>query len=210
MEPLVLGLSSGLACVASCGPVVLPWLTFEREAFLSAARLLGLFLAGRLAGYLGFAVLAWALGLALPAASRTGAVVFAVAHLALAAALLAYVVPARKGCAGACAGGEAARRSRPLRGLAPAAFGLLTGLSPCPPFLAAGVRAAERHSLPGALAFFALFFVGTSAWFAPFALVASLRRFEALATVARLTTVLVAAYYGYLGAVALGGALLHG
>jgi sulfite exporter TauE/SafE len=210
MEALLLGVSSGLVCVASCGPVVLPWLAFERSAWRTTAKLLGLFLVGRLAGYLAFGVLAWAVGLALPSTSRTGTIVFAVAHLALAAALVIYVLPRRERCAEDCSGTRAVRLSRGLRRLAPLAFGLLTGLSPCPPFLAAGVRAAETGSLAGSLGFFALFFVGTSLWFVPFAAVAALRRVEALSTVARFTALIVAAYYGYLGAATLGGALLHG
>jgi hypothetical protein len=99
------------------------------------------------------------------------------------------------------------RRARPL---VPAALGLLTGITICPPFLSASVRAAERHSLPAALAFFALFFAGTAVWFAPVLLVAPLRRVPALATVARFATAIVAAYYGYLGIVTLGGRLIHG
>jgi len=212
MEPLLLGLSSGLVCVVSCSPVLLPYLVLERRTLGETASLLARFLGGRLLGYLGFAVLAWAAGLALSVSSKSSVqlTLFAAAHLALAAALVVYGVRMRDGCGAGCASGRAVRLPSGPRRLAPVALGLLTGLSPCAPFLAAGVRAAERQSLLGALAFFALFFVGTCAWFVPFAAVAGLHRVAALSTIARFTTFLIGAYYAYLGAVALGGVLLHG
>jgi hypothetical protein len=212
-EPLLLGFSSGLVCLASCGPVLLPWLAAAGAGWRDTAALLALFLAGRLVGYLGFATGAWALGLALPLPGRWNSLVFAVAHLGLATALLLYALPLRRRRDPACPyGSGAAGRlalARRFRALAPAALGFLTGLNLCPPFVAAGVRAAEGRSLPGALGFFLLFFAGTALWFLPFLGIATLRRFSGITLVARLTTVLVAAYYGYLGSVTLGGTLLH-
>jgi hypothetical protein len=87
--------------------------------------------------------------------------------------------------------------------------GLATGVNLCPPFVAAGVRAAENASLWGALLFFFLFFLGTSVWFVPSVSIGLLRRFEAVSAVARLTLFLLAAYYGYLAVVMLGRAYLN-
>jgi len=213
-EPTLLGFSSGLMCLASCGPVLLPALAAAGTGWRGTGALLGTFLAGRLVGYLGFATLAWALGLALPLPARANGLVFAVVHLGLAVALVLWAVLPRRPRAAPCPQGVAVSRrvalARRFQALGPAVMGLLTGLNLCPPFIAAGVRAAEGRSLPGALAFFVLFFVGTAVWFLPFLGLAGLRRFTAIGTVARFTAVVVAAYYGYLGAVTLGGALLHG
>ncbi|MGA2447326.1 MAG: sulfite exporter TauE/SafE family protein [Polyangiaceae bacterium] len=224
LEPLVLGFSSGPVCVASCGAVVLPWLVGEQRAFRGTLGLLGVFLLGRLGGYLAFGVVAWALGLALLSSGQARTFVFAGAHIALATALVVHAIPLGRTCSGSCAQSNlqsrvlaaqaASGRPRSLASLkrrrTPLSLGLLTGLSPCAPFLAAGVRAGEAHSLPRALGFFGLFFVGTSVWFAPFSAVAPLRRFDALRQVARFTTFIVAAYYGYLGVLALILVLLHG
>jgi sulfite exporter TauE/SafE len=212
-EPVLLGFSSGLMCLAACGPVLLPWLASEGAGARSTGALLGQFLAGRLAGYLVFALAAWALGLALPLPAGPNALLFGAVHLVLGFALAAYAFPATRPRPEACPGGVSAARGRALAGrfhaLGPAALGLLTGLNLCPPFLVAGVRAAQRHSLAGALEFFVLFFAGTLVWFLPFLAVGVARRFTAIRTVARFTTALVAAYYGYLGTITLGGALLH-
>ena len=78
-------------------------------------------------------------------------------------------------------------------------LGFLTGLNFCPPFVVAGIRAAELGSLPGALLFFSVFFAGTSIWFVPFAGLGCVVRNEALVTVARMTMGLVALYYLALG-----------
>ncbi len=59
-EALALGFGSGPVCVASCGPVLLPWLGAEPRDVGTTGRLLAIFLGGRLAGYLSFAVVAWA------------------------------------------------------------------------------------------------------------------------------------------------------
>jgi hypothetical protein len=209
-EPLLLGFSSGLACLAACGPVLLPWLAAEGAAGRPVAAPLVRFLAGRLAGYLGFACVAWALGLALPLAPTSHALLYGCVHLALAGLLLAHVLPLRRRPV-ACAvpvGGRGGL-ARWARAAGPAALGLVTGLALCPPFLVAGVRAAEARSLAGALGFFALFFAGTLVWFLPFFGARFARALPGLRPVAVVTTALVAAFYATAGAVTVGGTLLH-
>jgi hypothetical protein len=209
-EPLLLGFSSGLVCLAACGPVLFPWLAAEGAGWGGTGALLAQFLTGRLAGYLVFALAAGALGLVLPLPAGSNAAVFAVVHLALAGALGWYALTALRPRAAGCPAPLLRRRGLArIRALGPAALGFLTGLNLCPPFVVAGVRAVQRHSLGGALAFFVLFFAGTLVWFLPFLGIGAARRFTNLRLVARLTTALVAIYYGWLGAFTLGGTLLH-
>lgn len=204
-EALALGFGSGPICVASCGPVLLPWLGVEPRKLGPTGRLLAIFLGGRLAGYLGFAVVAWAAGLTLPLDLRTRTLVFGLANFGLAAMLGFSACLTRRPCAKSPDEPRtrlyqinAAGRYRPPAALS---LGFLTGLNLCPPFVAAGVRAAATHSLPGALAFFALFFAGTCVWFLPSLAVSSLRRFSAVPAVARMTMAALAIYYAYLGVV---------
>jgi len=204
-EAFALGLGSGPICVASCGPVLLPWLGAEPRDLRGTGRSLAIFLAGRLAGYQGFAVVAWVAGLTLPLDLRSRTLVFGLANFGLAALLAFSACFTRRRCAQPPDNPPtrlyqigAANRFR-----LPAALtlGFLTGLNLCPPFVAAGVRAAAAHSLPGALAFFALFFAGTCVWFLPSLAVSSLRRFSAVPAVARMTMGALAIYYAYLGVV---------
>jgi len=202
-EALALGFGSGPVCVVSCGPVLLPWLGAEPRRLGATSRLLATFLGGRLAGYLGFAIIAWAAGLTLPIDVRMRTLIFGLANFGLAALLGFSAYSPRR----LCAPEPGARRPRlyqigaAYRFRPPAALtlGFLTGFNLCPPFVAAGVRAAATHSLRGALAFFALFFAGTCIWFLPAVAVSSLRRFSAVPTVARITMGALAVYYAYLG-----------
>jgi sulfite exporter TauE/SafE len=200
-EAFLLGISSGPACLASCGPVLLPALAAQQKALRGTGALLAQFLAGRLAGYLGFAVVAWLLGVSIGPQSHFRILAFGLSNLGLAVLLVVYAFLIPAPCRGHCPR---------HRNVAPALLGLLTGLNLCPPFVAAGVRAAQGASLGEALLFFLLFFVGTSVWFAPSVALSVLRRFEAVATVARLTLFVLAAYYGYLAVVVLGREWIHG
>jgi len=204
-EALVLGLGSGPVCLAACGPALLPWLGAEPRELRATSRLLGLFLGGRLAGYLGFAVVAWAAGMALPLDLRLRTLIFGLANLGLAGLLGVSACLPHRTCPMVASAREprlyqigAAKRYRP-----PAAvtLGFFTGLNLCPPFVAAGVRAAATHSLPGALIFFTAFFVGTAVWFIPALAVSPLRRFRSVPTIARMAMAVLAIYYAYLGVV---------
>jgi sulfite exporter TauE/SafE len=185
--------------------VLLPWLGAEPRGLGTTARLLAIFLGGRLAGYLAFAVVAWAAGLAMPVDLGTRTLVFGLANFGLAALLGYSACFPRRRCA------QAAVESRPhlyqigsadrFRPPAALTLGFLTGLNLCPPFVAATVRAAATHSLTGALAFFAFFFAGTTVWFLPSLGVSALRRFRAVPVVARMTMAALAVYYAYLGVV---------
>ncbi len=196
-EAAALGLSSGPVCLASCGPVLLPWLAAERRGTQATAVALGQFLAGRLAGYLAFGAVVWLAGAAIPPDARVRAAVFGASHVAIAFALGWYVFHPRRNC-------PPGRRAA-----APLALGLLTGLNLCAPFIAAAVRASESATLVGSLAYFAAYFAGTSVWFAPAIGIAPLRKLEALSVIARYTLAILAAYYGYLGVIGLTRSIMN-
>lgn len=60
------------------------------------------------------------------------------------------------------------------------------------------------------MAFFAVFFLGTSIWMLPLVLTGAWRRWEPLALVARLTLAVLALYYAYFGTVLLLARWHHG
>jgi sulfite exporter TauE/SafE len=172
---------------------------------------LGSFLGTRLIGYMLFALVAAQLGRL--AALSTHAPLFGVVYLLLALVLLVYAHSAGSSCApAACAGNKLVTIGvTPRHGVPGAALlGLLTGINLCPPFIIAGVRAAQLGSVAGALLFFLAFFVGTSMWFLPFIGIGYIRRNEAIFTVARMAMVLIALYYGLVGAAMLFGRRVYG
>jgi hypothetical protein len=211
-EALVLGLASGPACIAACGPVLVPPLLAEPAGLRPHARYLSVFLAARLMGYLLFAVMAWELGALVSLAPAPRVLMMGAVNVSIAGVLLWYAWSAKSLCGQSCAAKQLVKigETKNRRAVGPAALGLLTGLNLCPPFVAAGVRAAQSGSVTGALLFFFFFFNGTSVWFMPFISFGCIARNQAVITVARMAMALIALYYATLGIAMLIGRKAYG
>jgi hypothetical protein len=207
VEGIVFGLVSGPVCLLSCLPVLLPWLTVRQQSTTRSASVLGSFLAGRLVAYLMFGSLAWSLGLLVSAQSEQRAIVYGIAHLAVAGTLFyeAWQVSHARPHCGECGVGSAPQSPD----AAPAILGLLTGLNLCPPFVAAGLRASSSPSLEAALLFFLLFFVGTSVWIMPLSAMKWIPRSAKLLTISLYAVLLMACYFFCLGLIELGTLVAH-
>jgi len=189
---LALGLSSGGHCFWTCAAVMGPYLvsTDGRGAGAAATRwstvpaalrTLGWYNLGRLIAYLTVGlVVSWlaARGAALPVALQAGARIAVAAVLAVS---LVRPAPEQR-CWGA------------RRGLGAFTVGVLQGLSPCPPFLAAvGLGLSASGPAAGLLLFVALF-VSTALFTLPLALLEPLRRRVWLTHVTRVVGAVVCAY----------------
>jgi hypothetical protein len=175
----------------------------QPEGVRAHSRQLSIFLAARLVGYLAFAAVAWYAGATLPQAWSGRRWIFGGIELLLAVALVVYAAGwPRRRCAARPGAGELVQiGERPReRKSGAATLGFLTGINLCPPFLVAGVRAAQQASLLAALVFFVFFFVGTAVWFLPFLSLGLVRRAPAVLTVARMVAVLLAGWYLFSGA----------
>jgi sulfite exporter TauE/SafE len=216
-EALLLGLATGPVCLATCGPVVAPWMLAQPQGVWRQTRQLSLFLSARLLGYLLFAVAAWLAGEAVPRAWEAHGWPVALVDLLLAAAMVAWAMGwPRRNC-GQQNQDQLVQIGQPLgrqRASSPTlsalTLGFLTGINFCPPFLAAGIRAAQLNHLAGALVFFAAFFLGTVVWFVPVAALGLVRRSSAIVAVARITALLMALWYAGMGMMILAGEGLHG
>jgi sulfite exporter TauE/SafE len=168
---LGLGLASGSTCFWTCASVMGPYLVAtqaEPEArrwstVPAVARALLWYHLGRLLAYLGVAVIAAKLAsrATLPPWLQASALLLTAAVLA--ASLLRPSDHRR------CWG----RRPRALGAFG---VGLLQGLLPCPPFLAAIAVALASPGLPGALLLFGFLFLGTGLYSLPLLLLEPLRR----------------------------------
>ena len=206
-EALLLGLATGPVCLATCGPVVAPWMLAQPRGVARQLCQLGLFLAARLAGYLLFAVAAWLAGEAVPQAWQTRGWPTALVDLLLAAAMLAWALGWPRSGSAQPQESKLVQIGAPQPGRPAAALvlGFCTGINFCPPFLAAGVRAAAWNHLGAALVFFLTFFLGTVVWFVPMAALGLVRRSAALVAVARITALLMVLWYAGMGVVLLAG-----
>jgi sulfite exporter TauE/SafE len=211
-EALTLGLVSGPACMASCGPVLVPSLLTEQTGFRRHLRFLSAFLGARLLGYLAFAAAAWEIGALVSMRPASRMLLMGAVNVLLACVLLWYAYSARQICGSSCSSAKLVNigTTKDRRVAGAAVLGFLTGFSLCPPFVAAGVRAAELGSVTQALLFFIFFFVGTSVWFVPFIGIGCIARNQAVLTVARMTMTLIALYYLFLGIAMLMGRKAYG
>ncbi len=199
MSGFLLGLSLGAACLASCAPVLVPWYLAGAAGWGRNFLLLGLFSAGRLAGYAGFAILAWTIHPLVETMRGSYGFVFGVIYLAMAAMLIQF---GRVRSHSRCVGEGAMRRipavilARP--GILAVILGLLVGLNLCPPFVAAFTKAAECRTLAGSVVFFVCFWAGTTIYLLPLPMV-GLVRHPAAATVGRLACWIMGGYFVYQG-----------
>lgn len=208
-DALALGLASGPTCLAACGPVLIPSLLAGQTGVMPHLRTIAVFLGTRLFGYLLFALVAWEAGAMASLVIKPNPQLIGVVYVLMAVVLVWYAYVVKRSCSGACSTSKpvtigesitelkSVETKKSLAGVA--MLGLLTGLNFCPPFIVAGIRAAERGSLAGALSYFTAFFFGTSIWFLPIAGLGCVARNLALITVARMAMGLVALYYLSLG-----------
>ena len=214
MQGFLLGLANGATCLAYCAPVLIPLMLGEGQKTRHNWGMLAKFLAGRLAGYLVFGLLAWLLSEMILGATAYRSLILGAAYVVLAVFLGIYgfskARPVRRApvaCAGSLKGVRKFLRHWPA--LLPLGLGFLTGLNLCPPFLLAFTSAVGTGSLVGCLIFFMAFFVGTSLYFLPMVFVGLMSRIDALRTVGKLAAVLMALYYAYSGILYLAGGFVQ-
>jgi sulfite exporter TauE/SafE len=191
-----LGLANGTICLATCAPVLAPYLLGEGKGIRGNYRDLALFLSGRLLGYLLFGFLAWCLNRFVLESFKERELIYGISYVLLAGLMFFYSLRKVHSKCAAEAGGPLLKKfSGRWVELLPAVMGFLTGLNLCPPFLLAFTNAAASGNLGQSLLFFLAFFAGTSLYFVPVPLLGALKRFEALRFIGRVTAGLVGLYY---------------
>jgi hypothetical protein len=202
LEALLLGLSTGSYCVLNCAPLTLPFLFAEGSGPKRNAGLVGLFMTGRLAGYLIVGLILGFSGLVLLKYVNPwleywlSTIGFGIAGFILLLQGLGYTEKFKAFCAVFHA--KAIKRNALI-------LGLVSGLSLCPPFVTAAARVltqASSGSAEGTLlggVYFLCFFMGTTVFFLPLLGVPLFKKWkEQLAGIARICMVLMGAYFFFL------------
>jgi sulfite exporter TauE/SafE len=209
LDGFFLGLSSGVACIATCAPVLIPYLLGEGKGIVRNYWVTGQFLFGRLLGYLLFAVLAWTISSTILQEGSQRNIIIGVAYILFSGLLIFYgfFKKQKAECKAACNQSKYQRLSAISPALLPVAAGFATGLSFCPPFLLAFAGAAEQTSLFGAMLFFFSIFLGTSLLFVLAPFVGAFNRFPVLQIVGKMAAGLMGLYYLYSGIILIVGGL---
>jgi sulfite exporter TauE/SafE len=195
LRALMLGLSSGLSCLGHCFPVLAPLLLSQKQSSRGwSARLLLLFLLGRLTAYCLFGLLTGLLGRQIGTLPIIRSYVLPSLMLLLGLLMVLYGItqgfPRLKWCR---------VPSRYIQGpWLLLIVGFLTGIDLCPPFLLSLSYALTLGEVSQALIFYLFFFLATSLYVLPFLLSPLLSRFTDLRTAARGAAVIAGLWFAYL------------
>ena len=201
MPGLLLGLSMGPMCLASCGPVLFPLMVSQSGLLSRHALLVVQFLLGRLVGYVLVGLIAGWAGSVVNLSAKPFMVFIGILYVLLAGSLLVYGFRRTQSqhCVKQAAWFRSGRVGRFVPNLLVSAFGLISGLNLCPPFLLAITESIRTGSVSSSLFFFVMFFVGTSLYFLPVPLISLFSKSSFVQLVARMGLMLVGAYYIFVG-----------
>ncbi len=197
MNSLILGLSSGVACLSYCMPVILPYYLSRGYRVGKNFSDLLLFMSGRLIGYLLFGVAAFFTGRYLLENNPYRGYLQGSIYIVFSILLILEFFKERS-CMGKKL--EAICGKLKVRGLLfPLLLGFLTGINLCPTFALVFAEASSLNNLLECLWFFFLFFTGTTVYFIPIPLLGLLRNREGVKTVGRFLLALIFIWFVYKG-----------
>jgi hypothetical protein len=161
-EGFLLGLSTGFYCLASCLPLLAPYMMSEgRDLWKFNFHIFLQFTAGRFAAYMLFALLATLAG----KAGQYALPVWALPSGLLACGLLMILLAVfRVSGFSACLLG---RDIDPFLRRLPLAMGFVTGINICPPFAAGFLRLMQLADVLKGFAYFTGFFAATTLFISP-------------------------------------------
>ncbi len=168
VQGFMLGLTLGLSCLSTCGPIYAPYLMMKQTGWLGSVGNLIQIIGGRFITYLAFGVVAGLLGQSIGNLDRTFFTPIAYIFFSILLLITAFRTHRHtKGC-------NPARWSRFAD--SPFLLGVFTGINFCPGFLIALTKAVELSGpVSGALFFFA-FFISTTLFLLPLSVFGPLQR----------------------------------
>jgi sulfite exporter TauE/SafE len=205
-ESLILGLSSGSACLATCGMVMFPYLMAGSAGVKRIALDLSLFLLTRFIVYFFLATIAWYFGQALFTNPFVRNIVPGILYIVFAVMLVWYSIS--KNLHRECPAKIVKTVNN--RKLIPILLGVVNSLGFCPAlFLILTQGAAQKTLMQSYIAFLA-FFIGSSLWFLPLPLAGKIRKKEVLTNIGILATGLAGIIFMIKGLTNLIGGIING
>jgi hypothetical protein len=205
-DSLILGLSSGSACLATCGMVMFPYLMAGSAGVKRIAADLSLFLFTRLFVYLILATVSWLFGQAVLSNPLVRNVVPGVLYILFAVMLVWYSI------------GNNRTKDCPAKivttvndkKLVPVLLGVVNSIGFCPALFIILTKGATQGTLVQSYLSFLAFFIGSSLWFLPLPLAGKIRKKEVLKTIGILATGLAGIIFMIKGITNLIGGLIYG
>jgi len=205
-DSLILGLSSGSACLATCGMVMFPYLMAGSAGVKRIAVDLSLFLLTRFIVYFILATAAWYFGQGLFGNPMVRNIVPGILNVVFAAMLVWYSISkSRKPeCPAKIVSTVNNKR------LVPVLLGVVNSLGFCPALLLILTKGATQVTLVQSYLAFLAFFIGSSLWFLPLPLAGRIRKKEVLRNIGILATGLAGIIFMIKGLTNIIGGIING
>jgi sulfite exporter TauE/SafE len=183
-DAFILGLSSGSACLATCGMVMFPYLMAGSSGVRRITTDLSVFLITRLVAYFILATLAWYFGQAFFSDPVILNIVPGILYIVFAVMLVWYSID--KSSNHACPAKIV--KTVNSRRLVPLFLGIVNSFGFCPALFIILTKSATQGTIVQSYLAFLAFFVGSSLWFLPLPLAGKVRKKEVLSTIGLLAT----------------------
>ena len=205
-EAFILGLSSGSACLVTCGIVMFPYLMAGTAGVKRIAADLSVFLLTRLIIYFLLATLAWIFGQAVFTNTLMRNIVPGVLYILFAVMLIWYSIDKtrKKGCPARII--TAVNNKK----LIPVALGLVNSLGFCPALLIILTKGVTQGTITQSYMTFLAFFAGSSLWFLPLPVAGIIRKKQIIEKIGILATGLAGTIFIIKGVTSLIGGLYNG
>jgi hypothetical protein len=205
-DSFILGLSSGSACLVTCGVVMFPYLMAGSAGVKRIAADLSVFMLTRLSVYFILATLAWYFGQAIFTNPLMRSIVPGILYIVFAIMLVWYSVDRnrKKECPAKITSAIANKR------LIPIFLGVVNSLGFCPALLILLTKGATQATMSQSYIAFLAFFAGSSLWFLPLPLAGRIRKKQVVETIGILATGLAGTIFIIKGLTILIGGIING
>jgi hypothetical protein len=205
-DSFILGISSGSACLATCGMVMFPYLMAGEAGVKKIIIDLSLFLLTRFVIYFMLATFAWYFGQAFFNNPVVRNIIPGILYIVFAILLVWYSIDKNRNPA--CP--AKIIKSVNDRRLVPVLLGVVNSLGFCPALFLILTKSAIQVTLAQSYIAFLAFFVGSSLWFLPLPLAGKIRRKEVLKNIGILATGLAGIIFMIKGLTNLIGGIING
>ena len=191
-EGFSLGLALGTTCVVTCFPVYLPVLMQEKHSFIKGLKTVFILSFGRFLAYGAIGALAGFLGSVVNSFYNAGYLT-AISYFAIAIYLFYTAVTTAKvenHVCGLKSWGKYARN--------PFILGIITGISICPPFVAALTRGFNSGGMLGGFLLFSGFFLGTTLYILPLSFISYFTKQKLFRKIGLFATILMSFWFLFL------------
>jgi len=205
-DSFILGLSSGSACLVTCGMVMFPYLMSGSANFKRISIDLSLFLLTRLIVYFILATVAWYFGQALFSNKVIRNIVPGILYIVFAVMLVWYSIEKNreKHCPAKIVGNVNNHK------LVPVFLGIVNSIGFCPALFLILTKGAVQGTIIQSYLDFLAFFTGSALWFLPVPFAGKVRKKVILETIGILATGLAGLIFMIKGLTNLIGGFING